>query len=360
MTEFQDEFAVSKFSNLSTETWDFQVEQPVWMLDKLIPARSIGMLFGPSNSGKSHLICDLAINCAAGSPNWLGHGLSTGDVVLFSESHGHIKTRLKAYRDWHGRNMAHGIITHPTMSLDTREIADLQTWLYTLRSPPMMLVFDTLATSFSLEENDNKEASKLIKELEDLVLPAMHEDGCIVIVHHTSKASEGRSARGASALTANLDWSINVQWDKDLEMTVAKWDKDRWRLIDESPTWAGRGRKQSVQFIDGHTDVVILDWMLHTQEQQDAIERQVKDSQNDEYKRITRAALKAASRPVFIRTSKGNKPKDGQVFAIPKAIPNSKHQVLKDWIASEYETKIYVDSRGNEVGFYVVVDDDSL
>jgi hypothetical protein len=40
-------------------------------------------------------------------------------------------------------------------------------------------------------------------------------------------------------LTANLDWSINVQWDKDLEMQVAKWHKARWRLIDESPTWAG-------------------------------------------------------------------------------------------------------------------------
>ena len=95
-----------------------------------------------------------------------------------------------------------------------------------------------------IEENDNKEASRLIKMIEAHVVPMLDVCGCVVIVHHTSKASEGRSARGASALIGNIDWSINVQWEKDIEKTVARWDKDRWRIIDHSPQWAGQGHRE--------------------------------------------------------------------------------------------------------------------
>jgi RecA-family ATPase len=208
-----------------------QITMPTWTLDRMIPARSIGMLFGPSNSGKSHLICDVITSQMIGEDNWQGHAMQSGDVVLFSESQGHILARLKAYLGYKGKPKTNALYALPTKALEVHQVESLGKWMEKLPNPPMMIVFDTLATMFSFEENDNKEASKLIKRIEDHVVSKLHPSGCVVIVHHTSKASEGRSARGASALIGNIDWSINVQWEKDIEKTVARWDKDRWRLM---------------------------------------------------------------------------------------------------------------------------------
>ena len=79
------------------EDWDMQITMPEWTLDRLIPARSIGMLFGPSNSGKSHLICDVITSMMVGETQWQDHQMVPGDIVLFSEAQGPILARLKAY-----------------------------------------------------------------------------------------------------------------------------------------------------------------------------------------------------------------------------------------------------------------------
>ncbi|MEK9555992.1 MAG: AAA family ATPase, partial [Gammaproteobacteria bacterium] len=188
--------------------WDFQVTLPQFQLGKLIPARSIGMLFGPSNSGKSHLICDIIRAHLQGDTQWQEHDLTPGDVVMFSESIGHIQARLKAYVTHAGRAVKNNIYLNPTQGFETVQVESLGVWIESLDKPPMMIVFDTLATAFQFEENDNKEASRLIKMIEDHIVPKLDPCGCVVIVHHTSKASEGRSARGASALIGNIDWSV--------------------------------------------------------------------------------------------------------------------------------------------------------
>jgi len=73
------------FVNISNEPWDWSVRQPEWMLDRLVPAGSIGMIYGPSNSGKSHLICDMLVAILKGKPHWQGIPIKTGPVVLGSK-----------------------------------------------------------------------------------------------------------------------------------------------------------------------------------------------------------------------------------------------------------------------------------
>ena len=259
------------FADIPTEPWDWIVREPAWMLEKLIPAKSVGMIYGPSNSGKSHLMCDLIAAMIAGEREWQGIRIVPGDVVLFSESIGHIRSRMKAYLGERPRRF--NLYSLPTMSLGLEHIQSMGEWIQELAGTPMGVFFDTTATMFSFEENDNREASKLIKSLEDYVLPAIDAQGTVCLAHHTSKMSEGRSARGASALIGNIDYSINVTYDKKLNLTLANWEKDRWRLVDHPPVWQGAMYRVPVEFENGSMDMSILDWKPFDEAAAELVER---------------------------------------------------------------------------------------
>jgi hypothetical protein len=345
----------SPILDLPTDGWDWEVSQPEWMLDKLIPVKSVGMLFGPSNAGKSHLACDLIIDVLAGSPEWQGIGLQGGDVVMFSESHGHIKARLKAYRNHKGKHIQHRMHTLPTMGFETIDMADLCAWIYMLPEPPVLMVFDTLATAFSIEENDNKEASKLIKALEEYILPAMHPLGSIMLVHHTSKASEGRIARGASALIGNIDYSINCQWDDVLEKTVAKWEKDRWRLMKEEPQWSGIAKRVPVAFTNGDTEMMVLDWSPYSEEEQEAARRLQDDLKLDAMKQKVKQAIDSASKPVFIHTNSRARVPTGYVpLRLTEIVASKSVPAMIEYIKEIYECEPVFTPKGAEVGINVV------
>ena len=336
--------------------WDMQISMPEWMLERLIPARSIGMLFGPSNSGKSHWICDFVASMLCGEDHWQGRPLEHGDVVMFSEAQGHILARLKAYIEHRARPKANALYALPTKALETSEVESLGEWMKKLPRPPKMMIFDTLATMFSFEENDNKEASKLIKRIEDCLVPNLDPNGCIVIVHHTSKASEGRSARGASALIGNIDWSVNVQCEKEIEKTVAKWDKDRWRLVDESPQWAGQGMRVPVNFTNGQADVMILEWEEFSEEAVEVAKELRKEAEIDAMKAKVAEAVRNAKKPIYVHTNSRARIPSGLVaFKLSELLSNTKLlPAMYEYIKDNFATDPVFTPKGVECGFYVV------
>ena len=354
LDEFLQSFNQSIFGRTNpNEGWDWKVSQPEWMLEKLIPGGSIGMIYGPSNSGKSHLICDLVTTIVKGQSHWQGIPLKSGPVIMFSESMGHIQARMKAYRQEGPGGVVHDIYILPTVALEVIDINLLTAWLDSLPIPPICIVFDTMATAFSFEENDNREASKLIKALESQVLPRMHPDGTIIIAHHTSKGSDGRSARGASALIANIDWSIRVEWDKNIERTIAEWEKDRWRLVDKTPRWAGDMHRVTVEFENGEAEMAVLSWepySIEAQEMQEALAEEGKVGMlKDELSRL----LVAHGRDAFFPSSQSFPANfESFKFVLPGNLrPHGR--LLKEWLVDTHDTEPVYSARGRECGFVV-------
>lgn len=341
------------FADVPTEPWDWIVREPAWMLEKLIPARSVGMIYGPSNSGKSHLMCDLIAAMIAGETEWQGIPITPGDVILFSESIGHIRSRMKAYLGDRPRRF--NLYSLPTMSLGIEYIQSMGDWIQELTGTPMAVFFDTTATMFSFEENDNREASKLIKSLEDYVLPAIDAQGTICLAHHTSKMSEGRSARGASALIGNIDYSINVTYDKKLNLTLANWEKDRWRLVDSPPVWQGAMYRVPVEFENGSMDMSILDWRPFDEAAAELVGKVDEDIKNQEKRDEIMAVIdkniggyihtegRAASTPVHLIPLKITLPATGK----------SNEEVF-GFIKSRYEVMDAMNSKGRVTGFTIL------
>lgn len=336
--------------------WDFQVTLPQFQLGKLIPARSIGMLFGPSNSGKSHLICDIIRAHLQGDTHWQGHDFTAGDIVMFSESIGHIQARLKAYVTHAGKAIKNNIYLNPTQGFETVQVESLGAWIESLDKPPMMIVFDTLATAFQFEENDNQEASRLIKMIEDHIVPKLDPCGCVVIVHHTSKASEGRSARGASALIGNIDWSVQVLWDKEVEKTVAKWEKDRWRLVEKSPQWAGDAFRVPVNFTNGQAEMMVVEWDNFSEEAIEATKQLKEDVKMDAAKAKVAEAIRLARKPLYIHTNRRARIPEGLVpFHLSEVVSNTKIlNAMHDYVKDHFEVEIVFTAKGIECGYLVV------
>jgi RecA-family ATPase len=343
--ETLDQFEQSRFAGWSTEPWNFQVTAPEWFMDRLIPEYSIGMLYGPSNSGKSHLACDLALAVVRGDKTWCDQPIQEGSVVIFSESIGHTRARLKAYSEKVPCDMKHNLHVLPPSQLERNEIDLFLVWLMNLPEPPVMLIFDTFSTSFSFtggeSENDNSAVAKLIANLMDVV-HLMARKSTLMFVHHTSKASGGHSARGASALIGNIDYSIRVEWDEDTEKTMAFWEKDRWRLAKESPVFAGTMRKVDVDFTNGQEMMAILDWEYQSMAEIEAEKQEAEEMEFSSIKVNFKNRVNEFIRQhgfAFFKTNPNAKVKtellDGWVQP-NDFCPKHYQKALKEWVLDSY------------------------
>jgi len=191
-------------------------DDPVWLIDGLLPASGFGIVFGPPKSGKSFLVTDALFNVALGRP-WAGRETKQGAVVYITgEGVTGFKRRLVAIRrhyEVEGRGVPFGMIPvapdfgHATE--DAGELVELvREWLASVGNPPLAaIVIDTLARAMKgADENAAKDMSVFVDNC-GILGDAF---GCLILgVHHAGKNTD-RGARGSNALDAAVDvmWSV--------------------------------------------------------------------------------------------------------------------------------------------------------
>ena len=188
-------------------------QQPLemdWLIEDVIPSNSIGMVFGASGSGKSHIVFSMAAMIANGVP-WFDKETRKGNVlVMAGEGLRGLSSRFKAIEKEHelAIDQSNVFISNRGIGLDTDNGYDLV--LQAIKdqgSSPDLIIIDTLSRHLERSvENSNDDMARFINRLEKI--RSKHE--CtIIIVHHTGKG-ENQSARGASALKGNVDFSFKV------------------------------------------------------------------------------------------------------------------------------------------------------
>ena len=200
------------------------VSLPPALVKGLIPFEGVCFIGGQSGAGKTFLVCDLAVSLASGV-DFFSKKIKekVGVIILAGEGAATLKTRLRAIRISKGLDEASLPIAWlgavPNLA-DAAEVAKLIPRLKAVASLFQerygvrlgMVVYDTLAATFSLsDENDNSEASKIIRMMNHVGAAV----GCVQVpVHHYGKGAE-TGLRGASGWRAGCDAVLSVTCDRN-------------------------------------------------------------------------------------------------------------------------------------------------
>jgi hypothetical protein len=194
-----------------------------WLVKHVVPADSIGMLFGGSGTFKSFIALDLALHTVHGLP-WLGRKTVQGPVIYIAAEGGSgVWSRIHA---WHkARNLnwttAKGdvpLYVVPAaidLTVDAWKVVDAAQMVGVA---PALVVVDTLSQTYAGEENSANEMAAYLRELGARFRQLW---ACsVMLIHHSGHQATERP-RGSSAIRANVDYLLGVCRDeKEMLATV--------------------------------------------------------------------------------------------------------------------------------------------
>lgn len=191
-----------------------------WRIKCVIPERGIAAIFGPSGSGKSFLVVDMAINIAKGA-DWFGYRAKSCTVVYVClEGEAGLSVRLAAFRTKGSIPKGIEFIDQPVNLLAANDLRDL---VQTIRANQMgegIVIIDTLNRAVpGMDENSSVDMGHAINACK---LIQQGVGGLVLLVHHSGKDAT-KGMRGHSSLHAALDAAIEVKRSgDDREWSVAK------------------------------------------------------------------------------------------------------------------------------------------
>ncbi|GFE84980.1 hypothetical protein GCM10011487_69800 [Steroidobacter agaridevorans] len=208
----QSEQADKQQGKLRLLTLDEFITQPkvAYHIRGLIPAGAIVLVFGAPKSGKTFVVCDLAMHAAHGI-DWHGRKITAPLRVVFLAGEGinGLRVRLRAWQHAHKcREEATFRLLPEPLSLPDRTkeaIAALRAF------KPDLVVVDTLNAFFGTgDENSTQDMSLFIAAVRQL----RDAFGCsILVIHHTGLSDSGRE-RGSSVLRGAADVIVQVARSK--------------------------------------------------------------------------------------------------------------------------------------------------
>ncbi len=203
-----------------------------WLVRGVLPAEGLAALYGPSGSGKSFLVLDLACAVAGAADVWFSRRVVSAAVTYCAlEGEAGLSKRLAAWSQFQKKPVPDGLgfVTKPFDLLMPADVDELAKDIKASGGAGGMIIIDTLNRSApGADENSSVDMGNLIaasKQLQSMV------DGLVLLVHHSGKdASKG--LRGHSSLYAALDAAIEVsKADARREWSIAKSKDDETGAI---------------------------------------------------------------------------------------------------------------------------------
>lgn len=189
-----------------------------WLVKGIVPADSVGMMFGASGTFKSFVALDLALHIAHGMP-WLGRRTTQGPVLYIAAEGGSgLHKRVEAWHQLRRLRSAQSPFFVLPMAVDLTESA----WRVAEAADaigvrPALVIVDTLSQTYSGEENSANEVAAYMRELG--VRFRAKWQSAVMVIHHSGHLATERP-RGSSAMRANLDWMFGVFRDEEEQIAT--------------------------------------------------------------------------------------------------------------------------------------------
>lgn len=207
-----------------------------WLVKHVIPADSIGMMFGGSGTFKSFIALDAALHVAHGLP-WLGRKTAGGQVLYIAAEGGsglwsriHAWHRVRHLR-WQGARL-HVVPAAIDLTADAWRVVEAA---QAAGVSPSMVVVDTLSQTYSGEENSANEMAAYLREI-GLRFRQLWQCAVLLIHHSGHQATE--RPRGSSAIRANLDFMFGVFRDEKEMLATVTSEKQKDGELFQDATFA--------------------------------------------------------------------------------------------------------------------------
>ncbi len=230
--EFGDDALADLLSRTNAPPMRFKVQSGAdlcaappmrWMVRGVLPLEGLAALYGPSGSGKSFLMLDVAAAVADGAIAWFGRRITQCPVTYCAlEGEAGIGKRVKAWSLQNKKPIPALLrfITQPMDLLNARDVVDLAKAVQAGGGCEGMVILDTLNRAApGADENSSIDMGSIIAAAKQLQILT---GGLVLLVHHTGKDAT-KGLRGHSSLYAALDGAIEVnKTDGRREWRVAK------------------------------------------------------------------------------------------------------------------------------------------
>jgi hypothetical protein len=204
---------------------------PQWLIQKVVQAQSLTVIFGSSNAGKSFLVLDMALAIARGV-SWFGRKVEPGFVVYLAIE-GPQRNRIAAYLKYHQIVLppSNFLLVDVPVNLRNRppQLTDAPQLIQTIRAqlgdaPVSAVIIDTLNQALQGgEENSSEDMGAFIANANEF----RNALGCAVLVVHHAGKDRDRGARGHSSLKGAVDTELEVTYDKTINLRTASITKQR-------------------------------------------------------------------------------------------------------------------------------------
>lgn len=183
-----------------------------WLCKRVVPADSIGMLFGGSGTFKTYMALDFALHVCHGLP-WMGRKTRKGAVIYIAAEGGTgLWSRIQAWHaarnlDWRKADLR-VVPVAVDLGQDAWRIVDAA---QAIGVTPSLVVVDTLSQTYAGEENSANEMAAYLRTLGQRFRALWH---CtVLLIHHSGHAATERP-RGSSAIRSNVDFLLGVFRDE--------------------------------------------------------------------------------------------------------------------------------------------------
>ncbi len=192
-----------------------------WRIRGVLPAHGLASVYGPSASGKSFLVLDMAAAIAEGR-DWFGYRVNACPVVYVClEGAAGFRLRVAAWEQHHGRTLPAGlcVVLQPFKLTETMDVADMAAAVLSAGAGAVTFIDTLNASAPGMDENASRDMGLVLEAAKRLQALT---GGLVAAVHHTGKDA-ARGLRGHSSLFAALDAAVEVSRDGDRkEWKIAK------------------------------------------------------------------------------------------------------------------------------------------
>lgn len=209
-------------------------EPPAWVVKPFIELGARGIIYGPSDIGKTFLCLDMALSIATGRQWCAFKTLHAPIAYICAEGSRALGRRVQGWLQYHNKTAADITDTFHTIGSPVQLVREsqrdelLKALVVASPTAPALIIVDTLSwCGLGMDENDSGAMTQLIggAALLQRCIAAEYksQEPAVLFVHHTGKNKKG--IRGAYSLTAASDFVFSYGREKDA--TLSKLQTER-------------------------------------------------------------------------------------------------------------------------------------